>query len=395
MCVFIYLVSEKVKEMISRSVVKSTRTNYTAAVTVWKAFRHEHDNWQEGEELYHADRDKMQTVLLVLEFIKWLEGRYTPGVINRLITGLGFHLNCAVIHAGILAHPSIVGARKSVTATVNRKETELTLGLNLDMLQSLRNTLWVSSTTLDQRMTYIAIITGYTFTMRPGHIAYMGPNATDHRYRLGDLTIELASTGALLSFTEWLSLRSDTTQDASIGLLILRTNSSKTHGIAKGGDGSLNFICEGNDIETQYFHDFQEWLLSCNLELTPMIPEGTVSDASLDVLERPLFSRIHPITKSFKKLLIREVSSALKLCAEGVGLHRSSFSGKSLRIGGTTVAVASGATSGEILRATGHAGIETARIYTRSTRHTSTSLGYAGTVEVQDLKRMALKRHRK
>jgi hypothetical protein len=55
--------------------------------------------------------------------------------------------------------------------------------------------------------------------------------------------------------------------------------------------------------------------------------------------------------------------------------------------------VASGASSDEILRATGHAGIKTSLIYTRSTQHKSTSFGYGETVGVQDLKRTTVKRH--
>ena len=75
-------------------------------------------------------------------------------------------------------------------------------------------------------------------------------------------------------------------------------------------------------------------------------------------------------------------------CGESFGLTKEMFTGRSLRIGGCTTAVASGAINDEITRATVHAHEETSRIYMRSSKHKSTSLGYGFTVGMQDLRRM-------
>jgi hypothetical protein len=267
------------------------------------------------------------------------------------------------------------------------------MGISLDMVQHMRNTLWLSGN-IDSQMTYIAIATGFNFTMRPGHITYMGPGKTDHRYLVGDITLETEDGTKLYSFTEWMDTFVGGISTVQIGIIILRVDSSKSHGTRYGGDGSLNFICPGNEFEDQYFDDFMFWLQHCGLQgMAGHSGSSAISEGKLPTLQRPLFSRIHSVTKRFKKSISKDISDALKTCAEQLGLQRQSFSGKSLRIGGCTTAVASGASSDEILRATGHAGIKTSLIYTRSTQHKSTSFGYGETVGVQDLKRMTVKRH--
>ena len=305
---------------------------------------------------------------------------------------MGFILSCYVVHADVMLHPSISRARKAIAPLqALRSGMDNKMGVTLDMLQHLRLQLWKSND-LDAQMTYIAIATGYNFTMRSGHITYMGSGATDHRYQMGDITIESEDGRELLSDTEWMNTFVNGSSAFSIGIIILRIDSSKSHGKRNGGDSSLNFICTGNEFESQYFEDFVQWLTICGLIGKP---EWKVnSERSLPVLQRPLFSRIHSENKLFKKSIAKDIATALKSCASQLDLDPQSFSGKSVRIGGCTTAVASGASSDEILRATGHAGIETSRIYTRSTRHKATSLGFGNTVAVQDVKRMSLKRHK-
>ena len=386
---------EEVREMISRSVIPSTRAKYESVELSWKNFRLE--KFENVIDVFNCEGSELSMVLLVLDWMLWMEKEmcYSPGVIGKMLTGMGFLLNCYVVHAGAMKHPSISRAKAAIAPVQARNSGEDNkMGISLDMVQCLRETLWLSGN-IDQQMTYIAIATGYNFTTRPGHITYMGPGVTDHRYRVGDITLESEDGSKLFSFLEWLNTIVEGVATVPIGIIILRIESSKSHGARSGGDGTLNFICPGNEFENQYFEDMIFWLQHCGLQGTPKPVKGeTVSEGSLPVFQRPLFSRIHPVTKRFKKSISREISEALKTVAENIGLQRKSFSGKSLRIGGCTTAVASGANSDEILRATGHAGIETSRIYTRSTQHKSTSFGFGDTVGVQDIKRMTLKRHR-
>ena len=386
---------EEVRKMISRSVIPSTRAKYESVELSWKKFRVE--KCGNMLDVFNCEGSELSMVLMVLDWMLWMEKEmcYSPGVIGKMLTGMGFLLNCYVIHADAMKHPSISRARTAIAPSQARNSGgDNKMGISLDMVQRLRETLWMSGN-IDQQMTYIAIATGYNFTTRPGHITYMGPDATDHRYQVGDITLESEDGSKLFSFLEWLETIVGGVSTVPIGIIILRINSSKSHGAKSGGDGTLNFICPGNEFECQYFEDMIFWLQRCGLHGTPKLVKGeTASEGSLPVFQRPLFSRIHPVTNRFKKSISREISDALKTVAENVGLQRKSFSGKSLRIGGCTTAVASGANSDEILRATGHAGIETSRIYTRSTQHKSTSFGFGDTVGIKDIKRMTLKRHR-
>jgi hypothetical protein len=261
------------------------------------------------------------------------------------------------------------------------------------MMMIIRAHLWVNGS-LDHKMTYIALATGYNFTMRPGHVTYMGRRVSDHRYLMADVSVECEVDGKLLSVVEWLATGEDVGSRLAVTVVILRVDSSKSHGNRNGGDGSLNFISPGNEAETQYFTDFLEWLDIAGLQLEPRRGDHRHRFYPI-ALERPLFSRVHPITRLFKMSIVKNLTDALKACGETLGFERHVFTGRSLRIGGTTTAVASGASSDEITRATGHAHVETSRIYTRSTKHKATSFGYGDTVGTQDLKRMTVVRHQK
>ena len=386
--------SDEIREMISRSVIPSTRAKYASVELTWKRFRVE--KYGDIGDIFNCEGSGNSMVFLILEWMRWMEKdmEFPTNVIGKMLTGMGFILSCYVIHANAMEHLSITRARKAIAPLQARRSgAENTMGISLDMVQHMRNTLWLSGN-IDSQMTYIAIATGFNFTMRPGHITYMGPGKTDHRYLVGDITLETEDGTKLYSFTEWMDTFVGGISTIQIGIIILRVDSSKSHGTRYGGDGSLNFICPGNEFEDQYFDDFMFWLQHCGLQgMAGHLGSSAFSEGKLPTLQRPLFSRIHSVTKRFKKSISKEISDALKTCAEQLGLQRQSFSGKSLRIGGCTTAVASGASSDEILRATGHAGIKTSLIYTRSTQHKSTSFGYGETVGVQDLKRTTVKRH--
>ena len=386
--------SVEVQDLIARSVLPSTRLQYVAADLAWKKFREETKGGL--GDLYNCDGSTRSMVLLVLEWIVWMESKqgYPPLLIQKLMTGFAFYCKLNVVHAGVTEHKSIVGARKAAApARLRVSGGRRILGVTLEMMSDLRELLWVKGT-LDQKMTYIALATGYNFTLRPGHVTYMGPTVNDHRYLFGDVTVESDLDGTLLSAAEWLTSGVDVGTRVAVAVIILRIDSSKSHNARNGGDGSLNFISPGNDFETQYYEDFLEWLGIAGVLLNPRKRNRGVKEFPT-AMERPLFSRVHPITRMFKMSIVKDLTGALKACGETYGFERSVFTGKSLRIGGTTTAVASGASSDDILRATGHAHVQTSQIYTRSTKHKATSFGYGDTVGMQDLKRMTVTRRKK
>ena len=382
-----------IQTMIANSVMPGTRQQYKLAEDNWILFREQH---RDGiVDPFNLAGTRASMVILILEWLQWLQEveRFSPGVIGRLATGMNFHCDIRVIHAGVFEHPSIIRARKVVSPVSERRAAnEQIMGINLDLVQGLRNQLWVGGT-VDQRMTYIAIATGYNYTFRPGHITFMGKRGEqDHRFILGDITIEGLADGRMYSFLEWIISGVDAQTRIEIGLVILRMDSSKSHGVRKGGDGTLSFVSPGNEFEDQYFRDFVEWLSECGLEREATRRKNASEEGFLPVLQRPLFSRIHLTTGLYKMSRSKDITSAIRAGAEFCGLPASSFSAKSMRIGGCTTAVAAGASSDDIQRATGHASVTTSLIYTRRTRHQATSLGYGSSVSTQDVKRMRVRR---
>ena len=372
----------------------TTRLQYVASDLAWRKFREETRG--KVEDVYNCDGTQQSMVMLILEWIVWMESKqgYPPALIQKFMTGLSFYCRLHVVHAGVTEHQSIVGARKAAApARLRSSGGARILGVTLNMMECLRERLWLTGS-IDHKMTYIALATGYNFTMRPGHVSYMGRGVSDHRYLFADVSIECEVDGRLLSVVEWLATGDDVRSRLAVTVVILRVDSSKSHGNRHGGDNTLNFISPGNEAETQYFNDFLEWLDIAGLHLEPIRGDRRHTFYPI-ALERPLFSRVHPITRLFKMSIVKNLTDALKACGESFGFERRVFTGKSLRIGGTTTAVASGASSEEITRATGHAHVETSRIYTRSTKHKSTSFGYGDTVGTKDLKRMTVVRHKK
>ena len=389
-------VTPGIQNMLANSVLPGTRRQYNLAEENWKLFRQQHGDGMVDPFNLRGTRESM--VILILEWFQWLQEveKFPASVIGRMASGLNFHCEIRVVHAGVFDHPSIIRARKSVAPTAERKAAnEQIMGINLELVQGLRNQLWIGGT-VDQRMTYIAIATGYNYTLRPGHITFMGRGVEDHRYLLGDITIEALMDGRMYSFEDWISSGVDSGTRIAIGLIILRLDSSKSHGARRGGDGTLSFVGPGNVFESQFFEDFVSWLEECGLE-REAIQRGKKKiseEGTRPILQRPIFSRIHSTTGLFKMSRSKDVTTAIKAGAELCGLPASSFTAKSMRIGGCTTAVAAGASSDDIQRATGHASVTTSLIYTRRTRHQATSLGYGSSVSVQDLKRMRVSRFR-
>jgi hypothetical protein len=371
--------------MLANSVLPGTRRQYNLAKENWMLFRQQHGDGVADPFNLRGTRASM--IILILEWFQWLQDveKFSAGVIGRLASGLNFHCEIRVIHAGVFEHPSIIRARKAVAPAAQRRAAnEQIMGINLELVQALRNQLWVGGP-VDQRMTYIAIATGYNYTLRPGHITFMGRGKEDHRYLLGDITVEALRDGHMYSFMEWISSGADPLTRIEIGLIILRLDSSKSHGARHGGDGTLSFVSPGNEFETQFFQDFVQWLGECGLE-REAIRRGKISEeGTRPILQRPIFSRVHCTTGLFKMSRSKDITKAIKTGADLCGLPASSFTAKSMRIGGCTTAVAAGASSDDIQRATGHASVATSLIYTRRTRHQATVLGYGSPVFVQDL----------
>jgi hypothetical protein len=82
--------SAKVQELIARSVLPTTRLQYVAADLAWKKFREETQGIV--EDIYNCDGTQQSMVMLILEWIVWMESKqgYPPALIQKLMTGLSF-----------------------------------------------------------------------------------------------------------------------------------------------------------------------------------------------------------------------------------------------------------------------------------------------------------------
>ena len=386
-----------VRNMISRSVLPATRARYESANLDWLAFR-TNNNGTIHLDPYNLQGSNLSMILLVLEYMVYLEKdkHYNGNLISRLLTGLGYHCKLHVVHANVMTHPSISAARQAIAPIVlQRNGADKIMGLNLEMLQWLRTTFWLNGS-MDQRMIYMAVATGYNFTLRPGHVAYMGLSAEDHRYRFGDVSVESENGGTLYSLEEWWNSGIDRETRIPVGLLILRIDSSKSHGSRHGGDGRLHFISLGNEFEDQYFSDFLEWLELCGLSLIAINRaknKKMKSEGDLPMLQRPLFSRIHPTTFLYKRNIAKDLTESIKASAVAFDFNPKSFTARSLRIGGCTTAAGAGASAEAIQSATGHKNFDTTLIYTRPTNLHVNSLGYGSSVSVQDIRRMTANNH--
>ena len=143
-----------VRSMISRSVLPATRARYESTNLDWLSFR-TNDNGILHPDPYNLNGSNLSMVLLVLEYMVYLEKykQYNGSLISRLLTGLGYHCKVHVVHASVMTHPSISSARQAIAPIVSQRNgADKIMGLNLEMLQWLRSTIWINGT-IDQRMT--------------------------------------------------------------------------------------------------------------------------------------------------------------------------------------------------------------------------------------------------
>ena len=111
------------------------------------------------------------------------------------------------------------------------------------------------------------------------------------------------------------------------------------------------------------------------------------------MLQRSLFSRIHPTTLLYKRNYAKDLIETIKASAVAFDFNPKSFTARSLRIGDCTTAAGAGASAEAIQSATEHKNFDTTLMYTRPTNLHVNSLGYGSSVSVQEIRRMTAKNY--
>jgi hypothetical protein len=104
-----------------------------------------------------------------------------------------------------------------------------------------------------------------------------------------------------------------------------------------------HFFRSGSLREIQFFDDFLEF----------------IEMSGVRALDKPLFSRLHPVTGTYAEAQGRMFREALKTMAVHFHLDPNLYSGKSTRRGGTTSMQMSDRPDSDMLTLTGHANLST------------------------------------
>ena len=214
------------------------------------------------------------------------------------------------------------------------------LPFTVDMLALMRDLYWVPGD-IHRRMIYIAVTTMLFRGMRVSQVANTGTKrisqgGSDHRYRIMDVTLELADT-TFVTVGTWVSAGCPT-----VHVLELSCRSSKTHGPKKAKKTIppiVLFRDVGSITEQHFFHDLLAWI--------PL--SGRILPDEL------LFCRTSfKSTLETTKLRASDVTDAVKDIAQRFGFTGAQHNTRSVRIGANLEHDVQGATDGERMSALDH-----------------------------------------
>ena len=215
------------------------------------------------------------------------------------------------------------------------------LPFTVDMLALMRVLYWVPGD-LQRRMVYIAVTTMLFRGMRVSQVANTGSKrmadgGPDHRYRIKDLTLELADS-SFVTVGDWVDAGSP-----PVHVIKLSCRSSKTHGPKKAKrtiPPIVLFSGLGSLTEQQFFTDLLAWI--------------TLSGRTLP--EELLFCRTSlksPLETA--NLRSSDVTLAVKDIADRCGFDGKQHNTRSVRIGANLEHDVQGATDGQRCSALDHA----------------------------------------
>ena len=374
-----YIYLEDLMEMIASGVKPITRATYVTAGNLWIRFQTRTEGYNDDVYMVNLKYTRRDVIIRILRFLKWLssdEIYATQQATRRLKTGVRFHFRCHAADYRAFGEEEIVEALKGMEATSSRdrrKAPSPAIPWNMALNRKAR-VMFHEGGDQDRQMAYIGVTAGFNFGWRIGEFAYEGPYdkppkmKEDHRFYWSDILIE-CETGVTISFSGYLAL----IPRPVILMIVFVKNSSKTSGRAFS-DGKPYFLTPGDCEDEQiFFDDFIQWM-----EICKVVRE-----------DRPMFSRTGVETQKEASLLGRIATKLMKDVDFTEGI--SGFSGKSVRVGGSTALRVAGRSDIQILSSVGH-------LSTSSNLHYQASVasggGYAlstgDVVNTQDVARMAM-----
>jgi len=316
LCSELFEVSEHDKEFLQQGVVSSTRGSYKSNIKQWVRFK-EKFGYDTNMELEQLSTDKQRIVLI--KFIRYLYELKNPStVIGSVLASVQYYMKVKCADVKIFTDSSIQLARRAALPSQRseslRKEQTARYPVTLDMLVWLRDGYFVSGS-VDDKMTYLGCILGFTFIWRISQ--YVSDGKSEHAILADDVRFKLV-TGEIKRPWELHSVN-----ETSVECVIFIVRSNKQ----RGNETQHLYLGRKSEKESQLLNNLVSWSHISGIK------EGD-----------PFMSRyiVKGRRQSHKKLTRRMVSTALKVVATAFGFDAVHFAPHGLRIGAATAGKAKG-----------------------------------------------------
>ena len=324
----------------------------------------------------------------VLGFIVYLEDHmnFTGPQIGKSLTNLR---GIIIIYGGCVSafsSEALTVARRSVRnihsslfapsiCVEEAKKPIVQLPICVEFMDRLREWYWNAGSTVTEKMIYIASTVAFLRGLRISNVAFTGPKRPDHRYYLRSVELEIER--GMISVLTWKGLGSP-----PVLAVKLTCVSSKTHGPQHPTKKTVPPIVMIADVGSRHeqllMSDFVTWL-----NISGMQEPNDLLFARWD--------RVHNHKNpSYRKLVSKDVSSALKRVANSFGLNPQQFSTRSIRIGANVELSVQGATDGQRMSCLDHGTLTSNVRYMRSLMtNDPTPLSAEGQLSMEGVRKMA------
>lgn len=327
------------KSFLSQGLAKNTRAAYSKCADTWIQFLASHrliDSSLQPLALWSTLQRNHQTHC-VIAYIKWLHDikLWSHAQIRSNISGVRDYIRGHLLDLDAFNHESVPLALKATQldrrALSITREAKKRLPITAEMINWAKEQFWrcgavTNVDDIDNRMKFLAATIGITFLRRVSEYTY--DPRSGHTILADDVHF-ISKSGSSRTIPSYAVKTSRISfNDIATVRFIFRT--SKTD---QGGRGSYHFLQSHNARERELMKCIWDW---CQ-----------VSGLKMGV---PFFSRVYNSRRKLCRPCM--VNETLKIIADNFGLEhvRDSFTSHSLRIGGATALIASGASRETIQR---------------------------------------------
>ena len=339
---------------MSRAVLKGSKASYNSELkNSWAPYRASLVARDPGEFLERVPsiEDKCQRVLA---FHDWMYDHkaFRPNRVSKVMSALRDSIRGKGMSVEWLADQRLVDSKNKSCAMsteetrvhLKEKEARVKLGLPLEVVEEVRRRCvegaLPGSAGLDSRACSLAISMGVNDVRRMSNLVLPdGPKAEDHAARYGDFKFKVETSGlwseGLDEIDAWISgedvsrvVGQTCGRDPSVVSRLVGSYPSDKTSRSRGGNAPMeHFWGRDTPMEGQLVTDLV-------LFLCDALPVGQAKP------ETKLLTRLH--NGRLKVVTRKEAVKALQDAAEGLGLDRSRFSAKSLRLAGASHGLAEG-----------------------------------------------------